>query len=181
MKKKYVISATISEVDPNTGIKIKTFEPIDIKSGNNIIELSDYINSLFNDESEDLDNIKEQIEYENRLFAKYMGYYQPEDFKDADEMNNFSFEVFAHLENAELAYPDSEINLYYNDEVEDFEFIDEPNFNLDYLMMVARKLTSEKQYHTDFLYLIIKYFADKKETELRKLLLKELMEISNTK
>lgn len=79
-------------------------------------------------------------EENNKLIAEFMGYYQPAEVKD----DLFSFEVYSSLDECKKDYPKDEISTYYNDDIENFQLVDEPKYDesWDWLMPVVEKIES---------------------------------------
>lgn len=76
----------------------------------------------------------------NKLIAEFVGYYQPRETKGSI----FSFEVYASLKECRYDFPDSYIDKYTGNDIEEFEFADEADYDKDWglLMPVVEKIES---------------------------------------
>jgi len=142
MKKKYYLKAYIEETDLITGVSLHIHKPVILNISENIDELKKFIQTCQDETVIDFD-VEKEIENDNdKIIAKFMGYYQPDNLNDNDYL--FSFQVYAHEENAEIDYPNRKIVKYTGEDIEDFEFIDEPEFDFDYLFSVTKAIQKIK-------------------------------------
>jgi hypothetical protein len=66
---------------------------------------------------------------EDKLIAKFVGYYQPESEELDEPIDDlWSFEVYASFKECEEEYPYEVIKTYFDDDIEDFSFVDVPQY-----------------------------------------------------